>query len=419
MKDLHILIPRHYDFTSSHQSSMWLESILPELSTFFSVKITWFYYSPKKIKTPILKDNENIIQIQDYKNAVEVIQKIKPDLIFDSEFPTLIDLSFLAASRNYSLYIRKFSNHKMFKVPLKLHSTLSRLNTNIPIDDKKKKSVKRWNFYFYKYSFFLKTLFSSNLSFFEKLNYLMISIKWNLITESPFINSKIQTDMELLNSITMKEILIKKGYDDSKLIVTGNPMFDKFFNKRNEVKHSLGGKIKILFAPFQHYGEDHKDFQKKITLDIVKLILTEKENFSLKIKLHPSYHDFNYFKKLISSVDNSIQIFQEGSIEKYLDESDIFISNGQVASSAIYGLIQKKPVIFCDFYNLYSYEEFNHIIFDCKNKNLFLKLLKESYKLNKNNSKFIENFLEKNYFKTDGMSSKRVTKAIQSIMEKN
>ena len=75
-----------------------------------------------------------------YKNAVEVIQKIKPDLIFDSEFPTLIDLSFLAASRNNSLYVRKFSSHKMFKVPLKLHSTLSRLNTNIPIDDKKKKS---------------------------------------------------------------------------------------------------------------------------------------------------------------------------------------------------------------------------------------------------------------------------------------
>ena len=307
----------------------------------------------------------------------------------------------------------------MFKVPLKLHSTLSRLNTNIPIDDKKKKSVKRRNFYFYKYLFFLKSLFLSNLSFFEKLNYLIISIKWNLITESPFINPKIQTDMELLNSITLKEILIKKGYDDSKLIVTGNPMFDKLFSKRNELEKNLEGKIRILFAPFQHYGEDHKDFQRKITLDIIKLILTEKDNFSLTIKLHPSYHDFNYFKKLISSIDKSIQIFQDGSIEKYLNQSDILISNGQVASSAIYGLIQKKPVIFCDFYNLYSYEEFNNIIFDCKDKNIFLQLLKNSDKLNKNNSKFIENFLENNYFKTDEMSSKQIAKAIQSIMEKN
>ena len=99
-------------------------------------------------KAKAFKINTLIVNRETFYDSHEtltVISKIKPDLIFDSEFPTLIDLSFLAASRNNSLYVRKFSSHKMFKVPLKLHSTLSRLNTNIPIDDKKKKSVKKKN----------------------------------------------------------------------------------------------------------------------------------------------------------------------------------------------------------------------------------------------------------------------------------
>ena len=415
MQNLHILIPRHFNFHSSHYTSIWLESISPKLSEYFNIKITWFYYSALKTEKPILKKNENVVLIEDFKNANEVIQKIKPDIVLDSEFPTLIDLSFLAAAKNNSFYVRKYSNHRIFKVPLKFRSTVSRLNTNLPTEQKS--STKRGNFFFYKYCFFIKSLISSNLTFFEKLNFLIISIKWNFITEHPLVNSKIQTDLELLNSNILKNLLLENGYSESKLIVTGNPIFDKVFKKSNNFSKKSTNKLKILFAPYQHYGGDHQDFQEKITKDIVEQITSRKDKFSLVVKLHPSYHDYNYFTKLISSIDDSIPIFQKGSIEDYLDESDILISNGVVSSSSIYGLILKKPVIFCDFYKLYSYDEFNNIILQCNDRNVFLELLQNSYELNQKNSKHIETFLEQNYFKTDGLSSDRVALAIKQLIE--
>jgi len=417
MKNLHILIPRHYDFNSSHHSSIWLESIMPQLSKNFSVQITWFYYSPIKIKKPMLKNNENVIQIQDFKNAVEIIQKIQPDLILDSEFPTLIDLSFLAAAKNNSFYVRKYSNHRMFKVPLKLRSTFSHLNEKISFDENQKQSTTRKNFFFYKYRFFLKSLFASNLTFFEKIHFLMISLKWNLITEHPLINPKIQADLELLNSNSLKEILLKKGYSNSKLVVAGNPMFDNVFKKRNNLQTNSDKKLKILFAPFQYYGETHKDFQEKITKEIIKQITSQKNEFSLVVKLHPSFHDFGYFKKLISSIDESVPIFQKGSIEKYIDDSDILISNGIVSSSAIYGLILKKPVIFCDFYDLYSYDEYKNIIIECRYSTKLVNILLSACEINSNNLEQIEKFLKQHYFKTDGLASERVVNAIKQLVD--
>ena len=417
MQNLHILIPRHFDFHSSHFSSIWLESIFPKLSEYFNIEITWFYYSALKTEKPVLKQNENIVLIEDFKNANEVIQKIKPDIILDSEFPTLIDLSFLAAAKNTSFYVRKYSNHRIFKVPLKFRSTVSRLNTKTSTEQKS--STKRGNFFFYKYRFFIKSLISSNLTFFEKLNFLIISIKWNFVTEHPLVNSKIQTDLEILNSNILKNLLLENGYSESKLIVTGNPIFDKVFKKRNNLKINSDKKLKILFAPFQHYGGDHQDFQEKITKEIIKQIISHNDKFSLVVKLHPSYHDYDYFKKLISSIDNSIPIFQAGSIEDYIEESDILISNGIVSSSSIYGLILKKPVIFCDFYDLYSYDEFNNIILQCNDSKNFLKLLENAFELNNKNSKYIEKFLEQNYFKTDGLASQRIVDAIIDLTKNN
>lgn len=419
MKNLHILIPRHYDFNSSHHSSIWLDSIMPELSKHFSIKITWFYYSPTKIEKSKLKNNENIVQIQDFKNANEVIQKIQPDLILDSEFPSLIDLSFLAAAKNNSFYVRKYSNHKIFKSRFNPIATFSHLKEDIiQIDNNEIHSTKRGNFLLYKYKFFINSLFSSKLTFFNKLYFLVISFKWNFITERPAIHSKLQSDLELLNSNLLKEILIKKGYSVSKLLVTGNPIFDSMFKKINQKQKIHDGKLKILIAPYQYYGKDNNDIHKNIIKEIIEKIIEHKEKFSLVVKLHPSIPYFKYFKNLIHSIDDSIPVFQKGSIESYINDSDIMITNGMLTSATIPALILKKPVIFCNFYNLYSYDEYKNVILECNSSSKLDEIILNSYNTNEKNHQNIENFLKQYYFKTDGLSSQRVVKALVLLLKR-
>ena len=415
MKSLHLLIPRHFSFSTSHHSSLWLDSIMDELKKNFDVKITWFYYSPTKISQLKLKENEDVIQIHDFGNAVDVVKAVQPDLILDSEFPTLIDLSFLAASKNRTFYVRKYSNHKMFKVPLKFRSTFSHLNEQIPSEENKKTATRR-SFYFMKYRFFIKSVLSSKLGFSKKLAFLWISFKWNFITEHPLLNPNIQADLEILNSTNLKENLLKHGYAENNLITAGNPMFDSLFTKRNNPRKDSAKKTRILFAPFQRYGGAHENLQEKITRDIIESIMMEKEHYELTVKLHPSFHNYKYFVNIVSSIDSSIELHQEGSIEKYVENCDIYTSNGIVSSSALSGLILKKPVIFCDFSNIYNYDVFKNIILECKDKESFLELLKNSHEINQQNFQNIETFLEENYFKTDGLAAKRVANAINSIL---
>ena len=107
MKSLHILISRHYDFKQTHHTEIWFRSIQSELSKHFSIHVTWLLYLPEKIILDNVPNNENVEYIQDFHNAIDVVKKLKPDLIISHEFPSLIDLAFFTASKNSnSFFIR-------------------------------------------------------------------------------------------------------------------------------------------------------------------------------------------------------------------------------------------------------------------------------------------------------------------------
>jgi len=169
-------------------------------------------------------------------------------------------------------------------------------------------------------------------------------------------------------------------------------------------------------APFQYYGAANEGNQNKIIQEIVET-LQKKDQFSLVVKLHPSIPYLEYFNHMIHSIDDSIEIFQKGSIEKYIDEADLLITNGIFSSSAIYALALHKPVIFCNFYNLYSYDEYTNIIFECRNSTELVNVINTAYTTNNKKFQNIEKFLEQHYFKTDGRSSERVVNAIKQLVE--
>ncbi|MFB5620438.1 MAG: hypothetical protein ACE5RC_04840, partial [Nitrosopumilus sp.] len=93
MLEVRILIGRHYNFELEHNTSLTVKNILPLLEKKFKVKIIWFFYLAEKIDFKERNKNEEILDIHYFKNGLEVIEKAKPDLVFDNEFPSLMDLS--------------------------------------------------------------------------------------------------------------------------------------------------------------------------------------------------------------------------------------------------------------------------------------------------------------------------------------
>jgi len=420
MDNLHILITRHYDLNSSHFTKIWLESIIPELSKFFLVKITWFcYYYEKATIFPEETDDE-IIQIQEFDNAMDIIEKIKPDLIIDNEFPTLIDLAFFVASRNNVMFVRKWKQLREIKASFK-NTVLgfnSIFDSSMSSDnDGNSKFMKRGRFFLRKYIFFINTIVKSKLSFSEKLTFFLISIKWHLRPDDPFTHPKLQSDLDLLNAEWLVPFLTNRGYVDTKLVVTGLPDIDNMIKKtKTNPPVKSDKKLRILFAPTQMYeGKIYEKIKHDTIKNIIQKITQHKDQFSLSVKLHPTSQNFEEYQKIIHSIDDSIEIFQKGDLEKFVIESDLVISYG-FTSAFVYPFVAKKPVILCNFYDMEFVDNFEDILFYCMNPEELIDTILIAHQRNFEKYNSIEKYLEQSYYKLDGLSSERVVNAIKQLI---
>ena len=86
MKQIRILIPLHVMPTEKHITTMLFENLLPALRTKANVSVFWLVYLPKKLVSfEIPNELGTVIDIHNFKNFVEVIEHVKPDIIYENE----------------------------------------------------------------------------------------------------------------------------------------------------------------------------------------------------------------------------------------------------------------------------------------------------------------------------------------------
>lgn len=434
MKEIKILISRHYHFGTEHNTSLTINSILPIIQKKFNVKIIWFFYFPEKIDFDKHNKNEEVIDIHDFNNALEIIDKIKPDLVFDSEFPSLMDLSldFAAKFRNIPVVTKIISSDEE-RITIKQFFTSffpMFFHNLMPYEKGKKKFMKRGRFFLFKYRFFLKTLFKIKFNMFKILKYFLITLKWHIRYESPYIDSRLANSLHFLENESLKQRMIRKGFEENSLVVTGNPIYDKIFKKYQQgttkqetTKTNNQEKMKILLAPIQLYeGGIWTKKQRDTTIRlIVKKLVEYKKQFTLIVKIHPTSQSLKEYEKLIHDIDDSIEIFQEGTIEDYLDEVDTVLSFGTVYSSLIPVLIAQKKLIICNFINYEPVTPIDtRVATECKDINSLIDIIKKQNNFQEHKTK-INLYLNEIMYKTDGLASERLAKALTELIliEKN
>ncbi len=425
MKTLHILISRHYDFNQTHIVEMWLNAINPILSQHFSIKITWLLFFPEK-NTQQIPNNVDVIHIQDFDNAVNIIETINPDLIISSEFPNLVDLALFAASMNSNTFFIKYNESlPSTSVSLKKTSNSVIIPKLIPFinsfhslfvpandvqNDKKNLFFYKSKFISYKMKFLLKTLTASKLKFSEKYNLFSVGLSHLVNPKLPHINSKLNADLEFCNTFSLYQLMCKKNYDSSKIFLVGNPIYDEFFKKR--IKHEtkkISEKIDVLFIP--------NSVPPKNTLKQVTQKLSEnKDKFYFSVKLHPLSSVLESYQQQIHTIDKSIPIYQKGSVESYVELSDVILTSTVFASSLLYPLILQKPVIFCNFFNDVLPEDIEKIAFVCTDPNELQKVIFDACQNNYKKYEDIDIFLKSFCHSTDGNSAQRITDAVVSLV---
>ena len=80
--------------------TLCFERILPYLRSKTDVHITWLVYQPERLKIESKIDpHTSILDIHDFKNALEVVKYVKPDIIWTAPVVNLPDYALSIAGK--------------------------------------------------------------------------------------------------------------------------------------------------------------------------------------------------------------------------------------------------------------------------------------------------------------------------------
>ena len=423
MSEIRILIPIHVMPSTKNVVTIFIQNLTQYMNKISKVHLIWLVYMPEKTSVDRKQNaEESIIDFHDYKNAYELLKKEKPDLIYASPDWSFIDYALSSAAKFCQIPVffmipnvdRNFFHRKSLKSMI-LNSKRF-FETSIPtdIDSNQKQLFRRGRFFLKKYIFLLKTqLILKNdllLTLFGIWKYVMTGT-----TDARFAQNTIQ----FLENEYTKDYMIQRGFKDSNLIISGNPIYDLFF-KTYSYKQSNSKTTRVLFSPstaYEHgfWTKEQRDFTTK---QIVKQI--SDSNLELLIKIHPSSSILSDYSDTVNEINKKIPIFQKGSIDEYLNNIDVVITSPFSSSAETYAILAHKRIVICDFFET-NYEDqlvTLGLAKSCKNPSKLKDSIDDalqSKSYEEKRDEFIKNFL----FKWDGNSSQRIVEKLVKILQKN
>jgi len=424
MNALRILIPLHTMPDTKSFITLFFENLLPVIKNRTKVQTMWLVYAPDKLPFIPQNNSENIIlDIHNYKNALDVIQKEKPDIIYASETWQFIDYALSSTAKIFHIpvFCVVYSDIWIAKSTTKnIISNLNRFFQNsIPTDTEQheKKFMKRGRFYIYKYLFLLRTMMALKT---DRLQTLFKIWKFVFLDRlDPRFASETIQFLENENLIKQR---LDLGFKKSNLVVTGNPIYDAAFHKTSNQKNTdkKDDIIRVLFAPstlYEHgfWTSKQREYAVKET---VRQIIENGKKISITVKIHPSSAVLSDYKSLIHPIDSSIPVYQKGDIQDFLKDSDVVISF-QSSTAEVYALLAKKPIIICNFFNIQGDVFLERgLAIDCKKPSSIIPSIHTALSSNPVSEQKREDFIKEFMYKWDGRAGERICDKIMELVEK-
>lgn len=406
---------------------MILQNVLPVLKTKTDVHIIWLVYMPHKLNLTSNHSEYTIVDIHDFKNAVDILKTVKPDIVYGSPTSNLPDIALTLAGRFLNIpVVGEMINTSLIKTDtlgtLKSYIT-SFFANSVPTDvSDKKQFMKRGRFFIYKYIFLLRTQRAVKMSTPKMIKSCITIARSHLNNMKQLYHSHFSCDLNFLESELLVEPLIQEGFSKSSLVVTGIPQYDPLFKKIKNVQSRVqkDNKIHVLLAThslFEH-GFHTRSQRDSIVKHVVTEICKHKDEMSLVVKIHPSSENLAEYQELIHTIDPSIPIYKDQDAVEFLEEADVIISYS-TSSVPMMASVLRKPIIFCNFYNLEEDVMLKYgLVYDCKNFAAIIPTIREALISNPATEEKMERFIRELFYKSDGCASERVSEAILHLLEK-
>ena len=235
-----------------------------------------------------------------------------------------------------------------------------------------------------------------------------------------FFSYPLLSDSQAIWGEIFKNYALKYGYDEKKLLVTGSPRHDNFFNHKKK-EESKGIIILATTGATEVFSENSPTLDYTKFNDFVKEVCRVVKNLPNKqliVKPHPQPDFVNNIIELIREIDPNIKIVLDTNLVELINSCDLLITFKN-STIALESLILNKPTIslqtekwpeeseIVKMNALLSISDINEIENGIK-KMLFDNEFREKFLMN--GKKFVEQ-----YFANPGFASKTLAKILDEF----
>ena len=344
-----------------NSTTILFENIVPLIKKKLEVKVFWVITDNYGERTKVTDPNYEVFYLSDYKNAREILEKIKPDLCYQLAGASVPDYAFMLVERhlkipNFGLadgrldYFRGESSRK--RVLLEQGKQFFEKKN---VGSENKIQTHRGKNFLKKCLFLIRTLRSIGKSNLEANIELLEVIKlFNGATTGEF-NKKFYCDLMFTETLAGIDFLVKSGLKRENIRAVGNPVFHTAFEKREQIPLKDNNKLNILFITANlASGQGKSNFSKSRRNKMIEETITSLNKFhketSLVIKIHPTGEDYTEYKQLLEKFEN-VHLSQKDDIIDLVNKSDVIITP-VTSTAAIIALVMNKPIIIWNYFHM-------------------------------------------------------------------
>jgi len=430
MKKLTILIPKIKPPEEPDIITNQLKNIFFELEKQCEINLIWMIFQPEKFNE-YKYENSIVLDYHQFNNAIDSIEKIKPDLIITEVRLGINGIIFTKAGNHCGIpviTITPTGESEFFSQNYSAKSNFQLLMSDKVIaDSSKNKGPKKFGMLRYslhRYLFLINTLKKINYSLFDLIKFFMLYPRIQIFSKSyPALHKITSGNLNICFNKHWESRLLDANFCKSSIFLCGDPAFDKLHKKIHEQKNLEiinSKKINILFCPtpMHEHGWMRKKEEYELIIKLIQKIL-ELENTNISLKIHPSTSSYEEYDNLLKSHDLNIPLFQKENTIDLLQKSDIMITYGS-SNVILDAVLLKKPIILFKNSMIPDLSRLSDkaIILECSKindlHNFISKIVTHSI-----SDEHFENYIKKQIGNFDGKNSQRISNMMLKLIRKN
>jgi len=390
MESITILVPRIKPPQVPDIITRQLEIIFSKLQKYYNINLVWVTFQPNNFDEYVV-ENFRVIDFHKFNDAIEIIEEIKPDLIISESRLGINGIAFAKAGKATKIPVITIIGYigisEFFGRLFSMKTSLKLMSSNkVLADSSLQTKTKKFGMVRYiikKYVFLLKTLRKINYNFFDLMRFMFFYPSIHIFARSyPPLHNITSGDLNMCFNKHLFDRLIQAGFDQSKILLEGDPVFDEVHSKISKYMEPKKGSTKknILFCPtpMHEHGWLTKNEEDDLILRIINKI-KDNDEFDIALKIHPSTSNYKEYESLLEKTNHKVLLFQKEDTLDLLNQYDLMLTYGS-SDVILEAILLNKPVVLFKYYPENKFNRFSdlNIINECNKTSELINTIKNA-----------------------------------------